>query len=209
MDGESAHGGRIPPSTRWWQTVASWQALSRPIAAGGGGRRPAFTGLATRPYSGHQVEGGGAVGGSPTSASRQLYSSHPGVAKASPHPFVRSGPSFRPDLRIANARRAQRPSRMVRLPTTASAARSVPDGQEHDGMLDRVGARVRAPPDRASEATPSKNVLPLFCVQRTVSRVCGRSCLRFASDRRTDSALPHTEDEFARHLAAPFFEPAL
>jgi hypothetical protein len=50
--------GGIPPSTRWWQTVASWQALSRPIAAGGGGRRPAFTGLATRPYSGDQVEGG-------------------------------------------------------------------------------------------------------------------------------------------------------
>jgi hypothetical protein len=65
----------IPPSTRWWQTGTSWQALSRPIAAGGGGRRPAFTGLATRPYSGHQVEGRGVVGGSPTSASRQLYSS--------------------------------------------------------------------------------------------------------------------------------------
>jgi hypothetical protein len=57
VDGE-VHGGRIPPSTRWWQTVASWQALSRPIATGGGGRRPAFTGLATRPYSGDQVEGG-------------------------------------------------------------------------------------------------------------------------------------------------------
>ena len=53
-------GGRIPPSIRWWQTKASWQAVSRPIAAGGGDRRAAFTGLATRPYSGHQVEGGGA-----------------------------------------------------------------------------------------------------------------------------------------------------
>jgi hypothetical protein len=189
--------------------VASWQALSRPIAAGGGGRRPAFTGLATRPYSGHQVEGGGAVGGSPTSASRQLYSSHPGVAKASPPSFCSIGAILPSRPAHRKCRRAQRPSRMVRLRTTASAARSVPDGREHDGMLDRVGARVRAPPDRASEATPSKNVLPLFCVQRTVSRVCGRSCLRFASDRRTDSALPHTEDEFARHLAAPFFEPAL
>ena len=189
--------------------MASWQALSRPIAAGGGGRRPAFTGLATRPYSGHQVEGGGAVGGSPTSASRQLYSSHPGVAKASPPSFCSIGAILPSRPAHRKCRRAQRPSRMVRLRTTASAARSVPDGREHDGMLDRVGARVRAPPDRASEATPSKNVLPLFCVQRTVSRVCGRSCLRFASDRRTDSALPHTEDEFARHLAAPFFEPAL
>lgn len=67
-------GGRIPPSIRWWQTKASWQAVSRPIAAGGGDRRAAFTGLATRPYSGHQVEGGAPVGGLPTSASRQFCS---------------------------------------------------------------------------------------------------------------------------------------
>jgi len=37
-------------------------------------------------------------------------------------------------------RRAQRRSRMARLRATASAARSVLDGREHDGMLDRVGA---------------------------------------------------------------------
>ena len=39
------------PSNSWWQTMAGWQVLSRPSAAEGGGRRPAFTGLATQPYS--------------------------------------------------------------------------------------------------------------------------------------------------------------
>ena len=110
-----------------------------------------------------------------------------GAAKGVPHPFVRPGPSFRPDLRIASA-----------------VARSVLDGREHEGMLDRVGPRVR-PLNSASEATSSKNVLLLISVEQKVSRVCGRSCLRFASDRQTDSALPHAEDELARHLAAPFF----
>ena len=67
-------GGRIPPSIRWWQTKASWQAVSRPIAAGGGDRRAAFTGLATRPYSATRSKEGAPVGGLPTSASRQFCS---------------------------------------------------------------------------------------------------------------------------------------
>jgi uncharacterized protein len=37
--------------------MAGWQALSRPSAAEGGGRRPAFTGLATWPYSATEVDG--------------------------------------------------------------------------------------------------------------------------------------------------------
>src|SRR5580700_624172 len=37
--------------------MAGWQALSRPSAAEGGGRRPAFTGLATQPYSATEVDG--------------------------------------------------------------------------------------------------------------------------------------------------------
>jgi outer membrane immunogenic protein len=37
--------------------MAGWQALSRPPAAEGGGRRPAFTGLATQPYSATEVDG--------------------------------------------------------------------------------------------------------------------------------------------------------
>jgi hypothetical protein len=34
---------------------------------------------------------------------------------------------------------------MARLRATASAARSVLDGREHDGMLDRVGAMICPP----------------------------------------------------------------
>ena len=48
---------RSLPSNSWWQTMAGWQALSRPSAAEGGGRRPAFTGLATQPYSATEVDG--------------------------------------------------------------------------------------------------------------------------------------------------------
>ena len=48
---------RIPPSHPWWQTTAGWKALSRPSAAEGGGRRPAFTGLAAQPNSATEVDG--------------------------------------------------------------------------------------------------------------------------------------------------------
>jgi hypothetical protein len=51
------HFSRSSPSNSWWQTMAGWQVLSRPSAAEGGGRRPAFTGLATRPYSATEVDG--------------------------------------------------------------------------------------------------------------------------------------------------------
>ena len=98
---------------------------------------------------------------------------------------------------------------MARLRATASAARSVLDGREHDGMLDRVGPLVASPLNRASEATPSKNVLLLIRVHREVSRVYGRRCLHVANARQTDSALLHAEDKLARHLAAPFFKPTL
>src|ERR1700694_5986883 len=55
--GTCVHFSRSLPSNSWWQTMAGWQALSRPSAAKGGGRRPAFTGLATRPYSATEVDG--------------------------------------------------------------------------------------------------------------------------------------------------------
>ena len=42
-----------------------------------------------------------------------------------------------------------------------------------------------------------------------VGRVYGTNCLRFVSNRQTDSALLHAEDELAGHLAAPFFKPTL
>src|SRR6202051_912677 len=50
-------GSRSLPSNAWWLTKAGWHALSRPPAAEGGGRRPAFTGRATQPYSATEVEG--------------------------------------------------------------------------------------------------------------------------------------------------------
>src|SRR5271167_3246466 len=37
--------------------MAGRQVLSRPLAAEGGGRRPAVTGLATQPYSATEVDG--------------------------------------------------------------------------------------------------------------------------------------------------------
>src|SRR6516165_5561140 len=55
--GTCVHFSRSLPSNSWWQTMVGWQALSRPSAAEGGGRRLAFTGLATQPYSATEVDG--------------------------------------------------------------------------------------------------------------------------------------------------------
>ncbi len=51
------HFSRSLPSNSWWQTMVGCQVLSRPSAAEGGGRRPAFTGPATQPYSATEVDG--------------------------------------------------------------------------------------------------------------------------------------------------------
>src|ERR1700692_2024445 len=55
--GTCVHFSRSLPSNSWWQTMVGWQVLSRPSADEGGGRRPAFTGLATQPYSATEVDG--------------------------------------------------------------------------------------------------------------------------------------------------------
>src|SRR5271169_4832193 len=55
--GTCVHFSRTLPSNSWWQNMAGWQVLSRPSAAEGGGRRPAFTGLAIQPYSATEVDG--------------------------------------------------------------------------------------------------------------------------------------------------------
>src|SRR5580658_9289783 len=55
--GTWVHFSRSLPSNSWWQTMVGWKVLSRPSAAEGGGRRPAFTGLATQPYSATEVDG--------------------------------------------------------------------------------------------------------------------------------------------------------
>ena len=51
------HFSRSLPSNSWWQTMVGCQVLSRPSAAEGGGRRTAFTGPATQPYSATEVDG--------------------------------------------------------------------------------------------------------------------------------------------------------
>jgi hypothetical protein len=85
-----------------------------------------------------------------TSASRMLYNAPEAVAGSRPPPaatapLVRSfcsiGTILPPRPAQRPGRRAQRPSRRARLRATASAARSVLDGREHDGMLSRVGGR--------------------------------------------------------------------
>src|SRR6202162_5273365 len=55
--GTCVHFSRSLPSNSWWQTMVGWQVLSRPSADEGGGGRPAFTGLATQPYSATEVDG--------------------------------------------------------------------------------------------------------------------------------------------------------
>src|SRR4249919_1765464 len=55
--GTCVHFSRSLPSNSWWQTMVGWQVLSRPSAAEGGSRRPAFTGLAAPPYSATEVDG--------------------------------------------------------------------------------------------------------------------------------------------------------
>ena len=47
---------------------------------------------------------------------------------------------------------------MARLRATASAARSVLDGREHDGMLDRVGAAISLCNKQTIKRRPRKTV---------------------------------------------------
>jgi hypothetical protein len=81
-----------------------------------------------------------------------------GVRK--PHPFVRSAPSFRPDLRTASAV-AHSGGQGWPVPT-APVARSVLDGSEHGGTLGRVGDRsTPIPPSKSAHESPSKAEITL------------------------------------------------
>src|SRR5215831_9921930 len=68
--------GRACRRSGWWRTKAERQALSRPSAAGGGGRRPALTGPGARPSSSTEVDCGRSLGRGPV---EQL---HQGVSAA-------------------------------------------------------------------------------------------------------------------------------
>jgi excisionase family DNA binding protein len=134
-----------------------------------------------------------------TSASRMLYGASEAVvgSPAPPHraPLIPSFcsigtiPPSRPARR--QCRRAQRRSRMARLRATASAARSVLDGREHDGMLGRVGTRsARTPigPLKSARATPSKSVLTLICNDANVNHGRRTKCIAFGN-MRIDAAV--------------------
>ena len=100
-------------------------------------------------------------GGCPLPLPASLYSVAEAVAGSRPPPAstVPLVPSFcsigtilpsRPAR--ATGRRAQRRSRMARLRATAPAARSVLDGREHDGMLNRVGEPIPRAPNQSKNA---------------------------------------------------------
>src|SRR5580693_980346 len=55
--GTCVHFSRSLPSNSWWQTMVGWHVLSRPSAAEGGGRRPAFNRACHQPYSATEVDG--------------------------------------------------------------------------------------------------------------------------------------------------------
>src|SRR5208282_645990 len=98
----------------------------------------------------------------PASASSALYSVAEAVA-GSPSRYVSAAPRARRAIlpsRPARAtrRRAQRRSRMARLRATASAARSILDGREHDGRLDRVGAAISLYNKQTIKRRPRKTI---------------------------------------------------
>ena len=77
-----------------------------------------------------------------TSPSRILYTVREAV---SGRPILLFDRTILPSRPAHNqCRRAQRRSRMARLRATASAARSVLDGREHDGRLDNHGPEERS-----------------------------------------------------------------
>src|ERR1700688_4739846 len=107
----------------------------------------------------------------------------------------------------ALCRRAQWRSRMARLRATASAARSVLDGREHDGRLDRVGGLTpHRPGAKRAPTSSSESVLMLTC--RIFPVVCagsrrrgrgGRGRHRRLSDHRT-SQNPTILDRTITHV---------
>src|ERR1700730_10388113 len=88
--------------------------------------------------------------------------------------FGSIGTILSPRSARASRRRAQLRARPARLRATASAARSVLDGREHDGRLDRVGGLTPHTPDLGQKPTSSsKSVLMLTC--RIFPVVCAGS----------------------------------
>src|SRR5450755_4070996 len=80
----------------------------------------------------------------------------------------------------ASCRRAQWRSRMARLRATASAARSVLDGREHDGRLDRVGGLTPHTPFLGAESVlmVTCRIFPVVCAGSRRRGQDGARCAR-------------------------------
>jgi len=122
--------------SRWLLTAPARHKNTDTIGSATSRRRPATT-------SGSLYSVAEAVAGSP---SRCLRAACPACPTSRHRPTASAVPSFcsigtilpsRPTH--PTCRRTQRQSRMARLRATAPAARSVLDGREHDGILNRVG----------------------------------------------------------------------
>src|SRR5262245_34979766 len=95
--GTCVHFSRSLPSNSWWQTMVGCQVLSRPSAAEGGGRRPAFTGPVTQPYSATEVDGWQQL----SRVSQNRAAVHQSLC-----PFVATQKSKRPSLPLGASREA-------------------------------------------------------------------------------------------------------
>src|SRR6267154_5224875 len=90
--------------------------------------------------------------------------------------------------------RAQRQSRMARLRATALAARSVLDGREHDGMIERVGAPIH-PRYQETSCRPPGAVTARWIAQMkphnsraiAVATIVGRLPLLMSARKRLES----------------------
>src|ERR1700681_4889792 len=80
-----------------------------------------------------------------TSPSRNpIHRAGSGIGKS--HPFVRSAPSFRPDLRTISAVARSGGQGWPVFGPPLQRARSVLDGREHGGTLGRVGEPIHRDP---------------------------------------------------------------
>jgi hypothetical protein len=154
--GTCVHFSRSLPSNSWWQTMVGWQVLSRPSAAEGGGRRPAFTGLATQPYSATEVDGWQhklsrvsqnraavhlTVSGNTSAAQARSYMHHPRAVRTIQR-CTGTVVSIRPAPQADRVRRS-RPIR--RLPLGARLANSTAEGQRFCLPGNPAGVPARRP----------------------------------------------------------------
>src|SRR5271154_2562076 len=136
--GTCVHFSRSLPSNSWWQTMVGWHVLSRPSAAEGGGRRPAFTGLATQPYSATEVDGW-------QHKLSRVSQNRAAVQLPNPYlPIARLAGHSAGETKSYQARRESSP-RSVREPPHGSCLRSDQTNRQKGGTCSRLpNAKVQA-----------------------------------------------------------------